>query len=373
MAQKIRFVNASKSEFFPVLKKRMDQYFEGSNRSRNANGLMVFKIVFYLTGLIGSWSALIFAPLPVWGTYIAWGSMGLFAAFIGLGICHDAIHGSLFKSKQLNRAFSFLFNIVGANDYIWDIMHNKIHHTYTNIEGVDEDLKSAPFLRLSPHMKRKPIHRFQHWIAVPAYGLASLSWVFLKDFVKFSKKSIGIWPTPKHPRSAWIRLFVGKAIYYTLFIVMPAIFVAAPWYHIVLGFLFMHYLEGMTLAVIFMMAHVVEETHFPIPDEAGKIHQSWAAHQLYTTANFATGSAATSFFCGGLNFQVEHHLFPNVCHVHFPAMAKIVKATAAEYNLPYYDNHSLASAFQSHIRLLKKLGNSDEGFGNIGIEKSKAA
>lgn len=372
MSQKIRFVNASKSEFFPVLKKRVDEYFTSTGRSRNANGLMVFKVIFYVVSLFGAWGILLFAAPPIWAQYLCWATIGLFAAFAGLGICHDAIHGSLFKSARLNKIFSFYFNVLGANDYIWSIMHNKVHHTYTNIDGHDEDLEAVPFLRMSPHKPRKPIHRIQHLLAIPVYGLATISWVFMKDFKKMSQKKIGSLATPSHPRKAWINLFLGKAIYYSLFIIMPAIFVQAPWYHIVLGFVLMHYLEGMTLALIFMLAHVVEEIHYPMPDEKGHINRGWAAHQMYTTANFATGSAIASFFCGGLNYQVEHHLFPTVCHVHHPAISKITQKTAEEFGLPYYNNRTFLGALASHVRLLKRLGREDSGF-LVGEPETKEA
>ncbi|MEM0995857.1 MAG: acyl-CoA desaturase [Bacteroidota bacterium] len=344
------------------MKRRVDNYFKENNISRNANGLMIFKIILYVTSLFGALAVLLFANPPIWGQYLCWAVMGMFAAFSGLGVCHDAIHGSLFKSRRWNKVFSFYFNIIGANDYIWEIMHNKVHHTYTNIDGHDEDLESVPFLRMSPHKKLKPIHRIQHWLAIPVYGLATLSWVFIKDYVKFSQKKIGSWPTPKHPREAWIKLFAGKALYYLLFIVLPVIFVSAPWYHLVLGFLLMHYLEGITLAIVFMLAHVVEDVHYPQPNEKGQITRSWAEHQLFTTANFAADNHFVSFFAGGLNYQVEHHLFPNVCHVHFPAIAKITEETAKEYGLPYYSNRTFLGAIRSHVRLLKRLGREESGF-----------
>ena len=356
MAQKIRFVNKSKTEFFPVLKKRVDEYFESNNMTRHGNGLMIFKIVFYLTAVFGALGLLLFAPLPVWAVYTCWVVIGFFSAFCGLGICHDAIHGSLFANAKLNRAFGFLFNVLGANDYMWDIMHNKVHHSFTNIEGHDEDLDAVPFLRMSPHKPLRPIHRYQHLFAMLFYGFATLSWVFVKDYKKMRQKAIGGMPTPKHPRKQWIRLFIGKAIYYTLFIVLPFIMIDVAWYHILLGFLLSHYVEGFTLAIIFMLAHIVEEVEYPLPNEKGQIENAWAVHQLYTSANFSVNNPVVSFFCGGLNFQVEHHLFPKVCHVHLPAISKIVRQTAKEYDLPYYADFSIFGALGSHLRLLKRFG-----------------
>lgn len=356
MIQKIRFTGKDRMQFHAVVKQRVDAYFKDNGISTHANGLMRFKIVLYLTMIFGSLGTLLTVSLPLPVVYALWINIGLFSAFSGLGICHDAIHGSLFASSRWNKVFAWLFNIVGANDYTWSIMHNRAHHTYTNIEEHDEDLKSVPFLRMSPHQPLRPVHRFQHILALPTYGLATLAWVFIKDYKKMSQSRIGGIETPSHPRKEWIRLFIGKALYYTLFIVLPFIFVDAPWYHCLLAFFLSHYLEGFTLAIVFMLAHVVEEARFPVPDEVGNIDRAWAVHQMYTTANFAIDNPVICFFCGGLNFQVEHHLFPLVNHVHFPAISKIVKATADEYGVPYISYPTMWSAVRSHLRLLKLLG-----------------
>lgn len=356
MVQKIKFTGKDKADFYPVLKRRVDAYFKDNGISTHANGLMRFKIALYVTMIFGSLGVMLTVSLPIWAIYLLWINIGLFSAFSGLGICHDAIHGSLFASSRWNKVFSWLFNLVGANDYIWSIMHNKAHHTYTNIEGADEDLQSVPFLRMSPHQRLRKIHRIQHWLALPTYGLATLSWVFIKDYRKMSRDHIGSIPTPHHPAKEWVRLFVGKALYYGLFIALPFIFIDAPWYHLLAAFLISQYLEGFTLAVVFMLAHVVEETHYPLPDEAGNVHSAWAVHQMYTTANFAISSPIVCFFCGGLNFQVEHHLFPLINHVHFPAISKITRETAHEYGIPYFAHKTVAGALASHLRLLRRFG-----------------
>lgn len=122
----------------------------------------------------------------------------------------------------------------------------------------------------------------------------------------------------------------------------------------------MHWVAGFTLAVIFQMAHVIEETeHHPFPHGTGTIDNQWAIHQLETTANFGTGNRFLNWYAGGLNFQVEHHLFPNICHIHYKAISKIVKETAQEYGVAYNEKPSLAAAVASHYRLLRKLGHGE--------------
>ncbi|HRI21544.1 MAG TPA: acyl-CoA desaturase [Panacibacter sp.] len=356
MSSKIRFSKNKQSDFYSTLNKRVDDYFVKNKISKNANWVMAFKSLFYICTFTVAYLALILNnnSLPV--QFALWIVLGFFTAFIGLNISHDAIHGSLSPYKWVNKTMGYTFNIIGANAYIWGIMHNIVHHTYTNIEGHDEDIESIPLLRMSPHQKLWKVHRQQYWYAFFFYGLASLSWVFIKDYKKFFKKKIGNYDNKQHPTQEYFILFFSKAVYYTLYLVLPLIFINAVWWQVLLGFLLLHFCEGITMAIIFMLAHVVEETHFPLPTIEGNINNSWAVHQLYTTADFGRSNSVLNFFCGGLNFQIEHHLYPRICHVHYKTISNIVKKTALEYNLPYNDNPTFTGAIQSHIRLLKKLG-----------------
>jgi len=121
----------------------------------------------------------------------------------------------------------------------------------------------------------------------------------------------------------------------------------------------MHFIQGITLAVVFQLAHVVEGATFPAPDEKGDIMNNWTIHQLNTTANFAMKSPLAFWFFGGLNFQVEHHLFPHICHIHYPQLAPIVKQTANEFGISYHENTTMWDAIKSHTRMLKLLGRFD--------------
>jgi linoleoyl-CoA desaturase len=356
MSKKIRFSKAKELDFYSTLNKRVDEYFSVNKISKNANWVMVFKTLFYLGIFTAAYLLLILNTNSIAVQFTLWIIIGFFTAFIGLNISHDAIHGSLSRYKGVNKILGYTFNIIGANAYLWGIMHNIVHHTYTNIEGHDEDIESVPLLRMSPHQKLWKIHRYQYWYAFLFYGFGSLSWVFIKDYVKFFKKKIGNYDNKKHPPIEYFNLFFFKAVYYTIFLVLPMILINALWWQILLGFFALHFCEGITMAVIFMLAHVVEETNFPLPNEQGNIDNSWAVHQLYTTADFGRENNILNFLCGGLNFQIEHHLYPRICHVHYKPISNIVKTTAEEYNLRYNANPTFAGAIRSHIRLLKKLG-----------------
>jgi linoleoyl-CoA desaturase len=356
---KIRFVNPAEQDFHSTLKKRVEEYFIRNNISIKANGFMYFKTVFYLGTLIGLYVALLTGGFHIAVNFVLFALVGLFTAFIGVNICHDSIHGAYSRHKGVNKTMSVFFNLVGASDYMWSIMHNIVHHTYTNIQGHDEDIELVPILRMSPHQPYKKIMKYQHIYAFILYGFTTLSWVFFKDYKKFFQKQIGNYENKNHPKSEYFFLFFYKIAYYFLFIALPIMVLDMSWWQVLLGFVLLHLVEGFTLAIIFVLAHVVDGPEFPLPDEKGVIESNWAIHQLRTTSNFCTDNDFVSFICGGLNFQVEHHLFPKICHVHYKPLSRIVRSTAEEFGVPYFEQPKFFTAVGSHIRLLKKLGQPD--------------
>lgn len=353
---KVKFKNTSNSLFLATTRSRVDAYFKENNISRNANSAMWVKAIFFLTGFIGLYALIIsnmFGPATMLIFSIL---LGMFSAFIGFNICHDAIHGSFSSNKNINKVFSYLFNFIGANPYVWSITHNVVHHTYTNIPGHDEDIEVAPgLIRISEEEPVNRIQRYQHWYAFPLYGLASLSWVFRKDFKKFFQAKIGE-QEMHHPRSEYFNLFFYKAVYYFLYIVLPLLVLDISWWQFLIGFMGLQLAQGLTMGLIFQLAHVVEGTDFPSPNTHGNIEEAWAEHQMRTTANFATNSKLAAFFLGGLNRQIEHHLFPKICHIHYGAISRIVKQTASDFNIPYIESPTFASALKSHFVMLRKFG-----------------
>lgn len=356
MSQKVKFPTQSGSLFFATTRSRVDAFFKENELSRHANKAMWIKTAIFLTGFTGFY-LLIMSNLFNHTAMLCFAIMlGMFSAFVGFNICHDAIHGSFSKNKRVNKMFSFLFNFVGANPYVWSITHNIVHHTYTNIPHHDEDIEVAPgLIRISDDEQVNKIQRFQHWYAFPLYSLASISWVFRKDYKKFFQSKVGEHVT-KHPKIEYFNLFFYKSIYYVLFIILPLVLLDITWWQFMIGFITLHITEGLTMGLIFQLAHVVEGTSFPVPDENGIMEEVWAEHQLRTTANFATHNKVAAFFLGGLNRQIEHHLFPKVCHIHYGQISVIVKQTAKEFNLPYIENKTFAAALRSHFHTLKKYG-----------------
>jgi linoleoyl-CoA desaturase len=354
MNQSLKFVDTQKSAFYPTVRSRVEAYFQNNQISKTANSAMVFKTVFYLTLFVSFYILILLEVFPLWGSLLLAIGLGATMSFIGFNICHDALHGSYSNKKWINDALGYIFNLIGANVYIWKITHNKVHHTYTNIMGHDGDLDVAPgLIRISKDERKKFIHRYQHIYAFFLYALASISWFFRKDYVKFFQKKIGS-HVNDHPKREYFNLFFYKLLYYGMYIVLPLVVMDITWWQFLIGYLAMNFTMGLVLGLVFQLAHLVEETTIPHPKESENIEESWAEHQMRTTSNFARKSKLAAFFCGGLNFQVEHHLFPKICHIHYPAMSEIVRTTALEHGLPYHEHETLSMALHSHYKFLKR-------------------
>jgi linoleoyl-CoA desaturase len=346
-------------DFTTTLNQRVNQYFKDNNISRHGNNVMVIKTIFMfsmylipygliLSGLITSgW---IIIPLLI--------IMSLGLAGIGLSIMHDANHGAYSKKPWVNTLLGYSLNMVGASSFTWKLQHNVLHHTYTNVHDHDEDISPRGVLRMTPHSPWKSIHKFQAIYAWFLYGLMTIVWMILKDFVRtVHYHKTGLAKAQKADiRKEWMILIATKLVYVSYIFVLPLLLTPFSWWMIVLGILGMHYIAGFLLAIIFQPAHVIEGTEFPMPDDNNELENNWAIHQLHTTTNFANKSKWFSWYVGGLNYQIEHHLFPNVCHVHYSKISNIVKETAQEFGLPYKSARTFMDALSGHARLLYELG-----------------
>ncbi len=363
--EKVSFNNSKSREFSKTVKRRVDQYFRDNNLSKHANKQMVIKTILVMSLFYGSYALIISGLFSLGMMWFFTFLMGVGMAGIGFSVSHDALHGAYSSNKKINRALGFTFDLMGVNAYIWKITHNIMHHTYTNIHEHDEDLEIAGFLRLSPHADYKIIHRFQHILAFFVYSLATIFWVLIKDYKKFLKSNIGPYKNKDHPLSEWIKLFTTKALYYSYILVLPLLLLDITWLHLIIGFVTLHMTAGVIFGLIFQLAHVVEETNHPLPDEENMINENWMIHEMITTNDFARDNKALCWFVGGLNFQIEHHLFPKICSIHYPAISPIVEKTALEFGIPYNHHATLFQALASHYRTLKKFGNPEFDYSEV--------
>lgn len=357
---KVTFPHNLSRDFQDELKQRVKQYFADNKIEPYANAAMVLKTVILLSGYVLTYVLVLSEIFPLWMDWILCAVLGILTAGIGFSVAHDAIHGAYSRNKKVNYGLGLTMNLIGGNAYVWSITHNVVHHTYTNIAGHDEDLDVAPFIRLTRNMPHRPIHRIQHIVAFFAYGFATFFWVFWKDYKKLSQASIGPYKKKAHPAGEIVTLVLSKLFYYGYTIVLPLLVMNdVTWWQFLIGYVTVHFTSGIILGVIFQLAHVVEHTEHPMYDENGKMQDGWAAHQLRTTSNFATNNRWLNWYVGGLNFQVEHHLFSHVCSIHYKALSPIVKELAEKHNLPYNVHPTFGGAIASHYRTLKAFGRPD--------------
>ena len=346
-------------DFASTLNKRVGDYFKAHNLSRHANGEMIVKTIFMFALYIIPYFLIVTSTVT--GTAGLIGLvviMGLGLAGIGLSVMHDANHGAYSSKPWVNTAVGYSLNFIGASVFNWKMQHNILHHSYTNVHEEDEDIASRWILRLSPDSKWNFLHKYQFIYAWFLYGLMTLVWMVTSDFIRTIRyHKMGL--AKKHKaniRTEWVILLGTKFFYFGYIFFIPVLFTALAWWQILLGFFMMHYVAGFILAIIFQPAHVIEGTTYPQLDENRALENNWAVHQLLTTTNFGNSSRWFSWYVGGLNFQIEHHLFPNVCHVHYRKIAGIVKETATEFGLPYKSVKTFVGALAAHARLLKQLG-----------------
>lgn len=361
MSQHIKFVNTDQTVFFQVLRERVDQYFTTNGISPHANVAMVFKTIFMLALYFVPFSLMATATATGFWFWMCWFTMGFGLAGIGMSVMHDANHKAYSANNTINNIIGHTLNLVGGDARNWKLQHNILHHTFTNIHPADEDVSDKPGLRFSPNSSHKEAHRYQFIYAFALYSLLTFFWIVLKDFLQiFRYQRTGVSKeTPKEMRLTFFKLLLWKLGYMAYTVVLPMVVLDVPFWHVLLGFLVMHLVAGMILSLVFQLAHVVETSEFPKANEAGNIENEWAIHQLTTTADFANNNPLLTFYVGGLNYQIEHHLFPRICHIHYPKIAPIVAATAKEFGLPYVHYPTFGAALSSHVRLLKKLGKSD--------------
>jgi linoleoyl-CoA desaturase len=355
----IQFISDYKKEleFSETLKKRVNEYFKSNNISQKGNFWMYLKAFILLTTYILSFVILILFPIGSWLGILMVILMGIGEAGIGMSVMHDAAHGAFSKRKWVNSLFASTMFILGSNVFNWKIQHNLLHHTYTNIYGYDQDISTKAAIRLCDHAPLKKYHRFQFIYAFLLYGLMTISKLFsdINQLLEFNRSGI----TKEQKRNGkreLVVLILSKIVYFAILIVLPILYSSFSWWKVLIGFLLMHLTAGIIMSVIFQMAHVVEGTEQPLPDEIGIIHHDWLVHQLRTTANFAPRNIILNWYVGGLNFQVEHHLFSNICHIHYRKIAPIVQQTALEFGIVYNVKPTFLKALKSHVKRLKELG-----------------
>jgi linoleoyl-CoA desaturase len=337
------------------MKKRISDYFTEAGRSTTGNYQLFLKAIVLMSLFVIIYIHLVFFTPIAWVAIPECILLGCVVAAIGFNVMHDGAHGSFSKNHTVNKLAALSLNILGGNSFMWNVKHNVIHHAYTNVDGMDDDIDIQPWMRLSATQKKYKLHRYQHLYFWFFYCLLYITWIFIMDYQKYFSHRVGEMPLKKMKISDHFVFWSFKLAHLFLFILLPIYMVGfIPW---LVGFLAFSCFAGFVLSIVFQLAHTVTETAFPVANvSTGRMDDEWAVHQIKTTANFATGNKLVSWLVGGLNFQIEHHLFPKISHVHYPAISRIIRQICAEYGLVYIEYPKVRYAVASHVAYLKAMG-----------------
>ncbi|MFM9909411.1 MAG: fatty acid desaturase family protein [Chitinophagaceae bacterium] len=349
-----KFANVPRS-FHTELKHRINAYFSEKGKSTTGNFALFFKAVFLMVSFVSIYIHLVFfTPAPFWQV-IESVLLGCVISAIGFNVMHDGAHGSFSNNKFVNVLAAFSLNILGGNSFMWNMKHNVIHHAYTNVDGLDDDIDIQPWMRMSTTQKKYKMHKYQHIYFWLLYSVLYILWIFVLDYQKYFKNKVGTMPLKKMSNKDHFVFWGFKLLHLFLFVALPIKMVGfSSW---LISFLIFTLVAGLVISIVFQLAHTVEHTAFPMPDEhTNRLEDEWAIHQIKTTANFATNNKLVSWLVGGLNFQIEHHLFPKISHIHYPAISKIIKQACQEYGIAYIEFPRVRYAIASHVAFLKEMG-----------------
>lgn len=347
--------SAARPSFQNELKKRVDAYFAERNITPTGNWHLYGKSIIISVTFVAIYVTLVFFTPGVIPSIILAMLLGVNVAAIGFNVMHDGAHGSYSKSNIINQLAASSLDFLGGSSFMWKVKHNLIHHTYTNIEGFDDDIDIKPMMRMTLTQKKHFFHKFQHIYFILLYAVLYLFWVAVMDFKKYFSGKVGEMPIKDMSWKDHATFWGSKVSFGLVFVFIPIYMTSILSY--LVGFLFFSATTGIVISMVFQLAHTVGDLQFPEPDaETNRMEDEWAIHQVKTTANFATKNPIITWFAGGLNYQIEHHLFPRISHVHYPALSKIVKKTSEEFGIKYMEFPKMRSAIWAHILLLKRVG-----------------
>lgn len=343
------------NDFQAAIRKRVDDYFQSTGKRPRDCFAMYLKTAIILATLAISYILLVFVVQVWWLSLPVAVLLGLSMAAIGFNIQHDGGHHAYSDRPWVNKLMAMTLDLMGGSSYLWHWKHGVLHHTYVNLDEHDTDIDIGLLGRLSPHQPRRKFHRWQHLYLWPLYGLIAIKWQLYDDFHDAIAGRLANQRIPRPKGWDLVIFLLGKATFFTLAFVIPLCL--HSWQMVFLHYLVIALVLGAVLSVVFQLAHCVEEAEFPLPDPTTlHVPKTWAEHQAETTVNFSRRSKIAHWLLGGLNFQIEHHLLPRVCHIHYPALSPVVEETCKEYGVRYTFHESFWDGVRSHYRFLKRLG-----------------
>lgn len=347
---------AADTGFRKEVTRRVLEYFERTGLSQKGGRQMRIKTIVLLTWLMASYVLLVFSDASLWQRMLLSVSLALAMAGVAFSIQHDGNHGAYSKHQVVNRLSGLCLDLLGGSSYIWRWKHNVAHHTYTHLHGSDSDI-DVPFGRLSAAQPYHYLHRFQQFYLWFVYAFFVAFWHFFEDFKQLADARIANNKFPRPRGWLLLQLMGGKLLFFGWAFLVPCLF--HPWWAVLAFYAVTSALLSFILILVFQLAHSVEEAALPpLGPHVTRVPRAWAVHQVEATVDFGRNNPILSWYVGGLNFQIEHHLFPRVCHIHYPRIADIVERTCAEFGVRYTVHASCLDAVRSHWRWLRRMGSS---------------
>ena len=342
-------------DFRKVLNERVNAYLRDNGIPARDIPAMYLKTAIVLAWWLGTYLLLLlghFSPLVNIILCIVW---AMAIASVGFNVMHDANHGGYSDHARVNKLVSLSAEMLGMSGFRWRVKHNIWHHTYTNIAGFDDDVETYGLLRLTPRAPWRPLFKIQAWYFPIVYSFIGFDFIVRDFMMVVAGKSDANHVYPKMTPADKFIFWAGKLFYFVIMLALPAL--VFPWWQIVIGFMIVMLTVGLVMGVVFQLAHISGDDAFPEPvGNPPHIDDDWAVLQVETTADFAPHNQVLSWYIGGLNFQIEHHLLPHICHLNYPRLAPIVQSTCAEFNIPYHCYPTWRKAFSSHWHELRFLG-----------------
>eukprot|EP01119_Soliformovum_irregulare_P006754 TRINITY_DN19183_c0_g1_i1.p1 TRINITY_DN19183_c0_g1~~TRINITY_DN19183_c0_g1_i1.p1 ORF type:complete len:453 (-),score=91.41 TRINITY_DN19183_c0_g1_i1:48-1406(-) len=345
------------SEFYTTLKKRVEQVVRDENLT-NHSYYMYFKSLALLT----IWFCLYYYTIMKGNIWLAI-PFGYFHSQFGITVAHDGLHGAYSKYSWINGLAAAAMDLMGASGIVWLHQHNVGHHPNSNRQGTshkndndeideyDPDARSgAPYVRITPNQPWAWWHQWQHIYIWPMISLISAKWVVNDVRAIIRRKYITIEMFELRTRDL-ILTALAKSLFVFYMIALPLTYLTfSDW---LTFFCFAMATSSYNFVLMFSVNHLTEDSMFP---NDSVYNRDWARLQALTATNFAIGSKLWTLLSGGLNYQIEHHLFPGICHVHLPKISPVVQQTFKEYDVPYQNYSSYWDAFYAYYHHLVVLG-----------------
>ena len=345
---------AADTGFQAELRRRVEELFRTAGlRKRDCWQMYVKSAIILLTFGLAWWLLVFAAQTLIQGLALSV-LLGLATAMIGFNIQHDGGHGAYSEHPWINRVAAGTLGAIGGSTYTWRWKHSVIHHMYVNITGYDNDIDIYPLGRFSPHQSRLWFHRWQHLYMWVFYGMEALKLQLFDDFRYIITGHLGNHRIGRPMRWELANFIVGKVAFCCLAFVVPMLF-HSVWV-VLFYYLVTAWVVGLAMVLVFVIPHLVADADFPLPASKGRMDRPWAVHQANVTVDFGRMNRTMTWLLGGLNFHKEHHLFPLICHVNYPAMSPVVEQTCREFGVPYKEHGSFHAGIAAHYRWLRRMG-----------------